>query len=128
MQLAMITGLRRGTSHLTLYQVFGWCPLSERRKNNKLIQLYKILNNETPSYLDDIPFRYNQHYPECTLGNINLRHPTPRKTSFQNSFFISTTDLWNNLNEDTKNICTSLYSFKKSPYKAFKITNLKFFL
>ena len=110
----IITGLRRGTSHAVLYRELGWTSLAERRSNSKLIQLYKILNDDTPTYLSDILFRYNQYDPgyERRNRNTDLKHPPPRKASFQNSFFISTIDLWNNLNDDIKNICTSLYSFK----------------
>ena len=112
----IISGLRRGTSQAVLYRELGWTSLAERRSNSKLIQLYKILNDGTPTYLSDILFRYNQHDPgyEFRNRNTDLKHPTPRTASFQNSFFISTIDLWNNLNDDIKNSCTSLYSFKKA--------------
>ena len=49
----IITGLRRGTSHAILYKELGWVPLSDRRKNHKLIHFYKILNNDTPSYINN---------------------------------------------------------------------------
>ena len=52
----IITGLRRGTSHAVLYRELGWTSLAERRSNSKLIQLYKILNDDTPTYLSDILF------------------------------------------------------------------------
>lgn len=108
----IITGLRRGTSHSILYAELGWSSLTERRKNSKLIHFYKILNNETPSYLNAILDRYNQHQTEYTLRNQNLRYPVPRTTSFKNSFFPSTIDAWNNL-DDNLNNATSLYDFKK---------------
>lgn len=41
-----------------------------------------------------------------------MRHPTPRTTSFQNSFFLSTIDAWNNIDLALNN-STSLYSFKR---------------
>ena len=52
--IRIITGLRRGTSHEVLYAEVGLSSLAERRKDAKLIQFYKILNNEAPAYIDDI--------------------------------------------------------------------------
>lgn len=108
----IVTGLRKGTSQDVLYNELGWASLSERRKNNKLIQFFKILNNEAPSYLDDIVKKFNDHQSDYPLRNQQLKHPTPRTTSYKNSFFISTTDLWNSIDISLAN-ATSLYSFKK---------------
>ena len=108
----IITGLRKGTSHQVLLNEAGLAPLAARRQNAKLIQFYKILNNESPTYIDEIIRKINTHNTEYNLRNTNLKHPTPRTSSYQNSFFIATTDLWNNLDPELKN-CTSLYSFKK---------------
>ena len=108
----IITGLRRGTSHSVLYEELGWCPLSVRRKNSKLIHFYKILNYETPKYINDILDRYNTYQPNYTLRNQTLRYPTPRTTSFKNSYFPSTIDAWNNIDPILNN-ATSLYSLKR---------------
>ena len=74
----IISGLRRGTSQAVLYRELGWTSLAERSSNSKLIQLYKILNDGTPTYLSDILFRYNQHDPgyEFRNRNTDLKHPT----------------------------------------------------
>ena len=109
----IITGLRRGTSHAILYKELGWVPLSERRKNHKLIHFYKILNNDTPSYINNIIDHYNAHDSGYSLRSRNLRHPIPRTTSFKNSYFLSTIDLWINLDLELDN-CTSLHSFKET--------------
>ena len=45
----IITGLRKGTSYDILYNEFGLCSLSKRGNHHKLIQFYKILNDEAPS-------------------------------------------------------------------------------
>ena len=111
--IRIITGLRRGTSHEVLYAEVGLSSLAERRKDAKLIQFYKILNNEAPAYIDDILKNFNQHNTGYNLRNNNLRHPTPSTVSYQKSFFINTTDLWNDLDQELKN-CTSLYSFKNT--------------
>ena len=111
----IIAGLRRGTSHAILYKELGWIPLSERRSNQKLIQFFKILNQDTPAYINTIVDNYNTHNIGYSLRNRNLRHPKPiaRTTYFQKSFFLSTIDLWNNLDPELNN-CTSLHSFKET--------------
>ena len=84
-------------------------------KEEKIVNLftfYKRLNNETPSYLNAILDRYNQHQTEYTLRHQKLGYPVLRTTSFKNSCFPSTIDAWNNLDANLNN-ATSLYSFKK---------------
>ena len=89
----IITSLRRGTSHAILYKELGWVPLSEIRKNHNFIHFYKILNNDTPSYINNIVDHYNTHDSGYSLRSRDLRHPIPRTTSFKNSYFLSTIDL-----------------------------------
>ena len=106
------TGFRKSTSHETLYKEVGFCPLIIRRKHSKLIQFFKILNNESLPYINDIVTKFNTHETGYNLSSSNLRHPIPRTTSYQNSFFIATTDLWNDLDPQLKD-ATPLYSFKQ---------------
>ena len=47
------------------------------------------------------------------MRQTKLKHQTPRTKAYQDSYFISTTDLWNDLSQDLLN-ATSLYSFKKT--------------
>ena len=47
------------------------------------------------------------------MRNAKLKHPTPRTNAYQDSFFISTTDMWNDLSPELQN-ATSLFSFKKT--------------
>ena len=117
--IRIITGLRKGTDHDVLYNEVGLCSLATRRKHAKLIQFYKILNNEAPSYINDIVTKFNTHETGYNLRSTNLRHPTPRTVSYQKSFFIATTDLWNDLDTPLKN-ATSLYSFKQAIKKQIK--------
>ena len=108
----IITGLRRGTSHAILYKELGWVSLSQRRQFNKIIHFFKILNHETPTYINNIIERYNNHDVGYSLRNNNLRYPVPRTTSFKKSYFPATIDMWNNLDPRLAN-CTSLYSLKR---------------
>ena len=52
--IRIITGLRKGTNHDVLYNEVGLCSLATRRKHAEIIQFYKILNNEAPTYIKDI--------------------------------------------------------------------------
>ena len=108
----IITGLRRGTSHDILYDELGWTSLSKRRQDSKLTYFLKILNYETPTYINNILDSYNDHVVPYSLRNNNLRYPKPNSTSFQKSYFPATINLWNNLNPNLAN-CTSLHSFKQ---------------
>ena len=46
-----ITGAWKGSSRSKLYEELGWEALSDRRKCRRTLQLHKIINNKTPSYL-----------------------------------------------------------------------------
>ena len=46
-----VTGTWKGSSRLKLYEELGWESLSDRRKKQRLILFFKIVNNLTPSYL-----------------------------------------------------------------------------
>ena len=48
-----ITGTWQGSNRNKLYDELGWESLSDRKWSRRLIQLYKIRNNRTPSYLRD---------------------------------------------------------------------------
>ena len=57
---------KKGTSHVILYKDLGFCPLPKRqkkkkKKNTKLIQFFKLLNNEAPPYNNDILTIFNTH-------------------------------------------------------------------
>ena len=49
----VVAGCWKGTSTTKLYNELGWESLSDRRKFHRMSLYYKILNNETPSYLSD---------------------------------------------------------------------------
>ena len=84
----IITGSRRGTSHAILYKDLGWVSLSQRIQFIKLIHFFRILNHETPTYINSIKERYNNHDVGYSLRNNNLRYPVPRTTSSKNLTFL----------------------------------------
>ena len=46
-----ISGAWHGSSHSELYEELGWKTLSDRRMCRRVLQIRKIFNNKTPSYL-----------------------------------------------------------------------------
>ena len=48
-----ITGAWNGSSRTKLYEELGWESLSDCRRCRRVLQIHKIYNNQTPSYLTD---------------------------------------------------------------------------
>ena len=92
--LRSICGAVRGTSHRLLYEETGFMPLQERRRRHKLILMYKMLHNLTPSFLFDlidltVPSSYNlRNQPDLIEYHC-------RTDLFAKSFIPSTIKLWN---------------------------------
>ena len=88
-----ITGTIRGTSYEKLNQELGLETLQSRRWFRKLCLFYKIVINQSPSYLlDYIPSTERIYY---TRNAANV----PRKTLY----FPSTIIEWNKLDQDIHN-------------------------
>ena len=99
--LRTIIGAVRGTSHQIIYKESGFVPLQERRRRHKIVLFFKMVNGLTPAFLDP--------YLPPLVSSINPYHrrrplerfvPRCRTVLYQNSFFPSTTQLWNNLLEN----------------------------
>ena len=84
--------------------------LSDRRKFQKLCQLYNILTDRV-TYPDKPLERIATLYPNRHANTIQLSVPFARTNNFKNSFFPSTATLWNSLNCDISPI-NSLASFR----------------
>ena len=96
------TGAYRDTSHVTLLNELGWPTLSKRRDYYKLCQLYKLVNNISPSYLIEyLPINVEHDYG--LRNNNDIRLPHTRTLSYRNSFFPSAIRLWNGTNMGTRN-------------------------
>ena len=75
----------------SLYFETGWEKLDERRKSKKLALIYKIVNNEAPSYLNDLlPNTVNAASNYNLRNTLNFEIPFARLCSYENSFFPST--------------------------------------
>ena len=96
--IRIITGSVRGTSHQKLYNESGFCTLKERRKRHKLIQFHKMINNTCPDYLSDLlPPLVSTTNPYHRRRPYEGIIPSFQTELYRNSFFPSTTLLWNNL-------------------------------
>ena len=101
--LRTIIGSVRGTSHEKLYVESGFIPLKERRERHKLILYFKIVKGMVPDYLVQL-------LPNLVsdLNPYHRRNPLERRTIFcrtelyKDSFFPSTTVLWNTLPDSAK--------------------------
>ena len=74
--------------------------------------MFKIVNNETPGYLKNLlPNRVVDQTQYQLRNNQNYEVPYSRLCSYENSYFPSTLRLWNELDQDTRNL-SSVLEFK----------------
>ena len=89
-----ITGTWKGSSRTKLYEELGWESLSDRRMSRRILQIHKIENNITPSYLKvKLPVHHGLHVG----GNLpktflEYRWKTDR---YKKSFFPDAITQWN---------------------------------
>jgi hypothetical protein len=98
----IISGATSRTSRILIYRELCWETLAERRRQQRLVTFYKIINGLAPQYLvDTLPESQDQVY---NLRNADrLPNFIARTSSFQNSFFPKTIHEWNNLPLDIRN-------------------------
>ena len=108
-----IIGAVRGTSHNKLYTESGFLTLKERRERHKLILYFKIINGLAPAYIERyLPPTVAATNPYHRRNPLERQIPKCNNTLFEESFFISTTYLWNSLPESVK-LTDSLSNFKR---------------
>ena len=89
-----ISGAWRGSNRAKLYEELGWESLSDRRMSRRILQIHKIFNHKTPSYLNDkLP-------PNCRAlfsGNTRntFRQIICKSNRYMNSFFPDAVASWN---------------------------------
>ena len=105
-----ITGTWQGTSRNKLYDELGWESLSDRRWSRRLILLYKIRNDMTPSFLkESLP---RERIPLYSRHKALSYHEFMCHTNkYMNSFFPDVIKSWNNLGLEFHN-SLSLTNFK----------------
>lgn len=110
---------KRSPTHLLLSDV-GWDSLSNRRKNAKVILMYKIVNGLTPPYLRElIPPQVQSTTPYPLRNRRNYRIPPTRTQLSHHSYIPASLRQWNELDPDLRNSRT-LHSFKYKIKSKFK--------
>jgi hypothetical protein len=113
--IRIITGVTFRCKKLYIDRELGWDTLHTRRKIHLLVQLYKIIHQKAPSYLcvilTDLLNRDTDHSYNLR-PNSKLKLPFSRTLTFKNSFFPLSMKLWNELEDDTRNIDT-INAFKR---------------
>ena len=102
--LRIITGMRRGTPHDKLYLESNIEPLQKRRKTQKLLLMFKIINEQTPKYLYEIIQPHINNTLQYNIRHTNyFKTPLCRTVSYQNSYFPLTMKEWNRINVEIRN-------------------------
>ncbi len=114
----IVTGCFKGTSVTGMFSDLAWEPLAKRRINQKLIKYHDIVYERSPEYLRDLlPRLLGQNIRRTRAGSAFLFESYKcSSTSFHNSFFPSTTRLWNSLDSKQRKIITSL-PFRSTLFK-----------
>ena len=93
-----VTGAWQGSSRSKVYEELGWESLPDRRWCRRIIQIHKIVSNNTPSYLKDKLPRYRQPLYSQRNINDNIFHEIRcRSSRYMNSFFPDAITSWNNV-------------------------------
>ena len=92
---AAVTGAWQGSNRSQLYEELGWESLSDRRMCRRVLQIYKITNNMTPSYLKDkLPSNRRPHLFSADIS-YTFRQIRCRSLWYMNSFFPNAVCAWN---------------------------------
>mgnify|MGYP001067214830 CR=1 FL=1 len=109
----IVCGAKRGTSHSAIYDELKWPKLDERRKENKLKFIHRIINNVAPSYLIDLLPLPDENNPYNLRNNDQQKQFRFRTTKFQKSLLPDSIAMWNKLDSASKTI-QNTDCFKKS--------------
>jgi hypothetical protein len=108
----IVTGATARCSSEGLYKETMWEPLNDRRDSHRLVQFYKIINNKAPQYLRNILPNQVGNRTNYMLRNRNeIDTQITRINCLTNSFFPAAVRLWNNLENEIKNL-PSVGAFK----------------
>ena len=88
-----ITGVWQGSSRSKIYDELGWETPSDRRECRRILQIHKIIYNNTFSYLKD---KLPPYCRELFSGNIRTTfHAICKSNRYMNSFFPDAITSWN---------------------------------
>ena len=89
-----ISGAWHGSNRAKLYEELGWESLSDRRMGRRILQIHKIFNNKTPSYLKDkLPTNCRALFSGNTRNTF--RQIMCKSNRYMNSFFPDAVASWN---------------------------------
>ena len=108
-----------------LNEELGWETLSDRRMSRRILQIHKIMNNKTPSYLKDkLP---PNHRPFFNRPLFNVFHEIKLKTDrYKYSFFLQAISSWNKIISHFEDF-PSLYYLKGHVLSFFRPKNKSIF-
>ena len=114
----IVSGAINRTSKELVYSELGWPSLAERRKTQRLTVFHKIVNGDTPKYLQDV-------LPAPTANRENLRSEkdVPKihgMAFFEKTFIPKSITEWNDLDKETKSANTST-TFSKMIKKSHQV-------
>jgi hypothetical protein len=116
----IITGATRSVSIDFLVKEVGWVSLSDRRKIQKLVIVYKAKKGLLPDYLSSLFPPTVSEISSYPLRNNNDYVTIARRTQLYNASFLpSSLELWNNLDPNIRNSQT-LNIFKSRLKNLFK--------
>ena len=89
-----ITGAWQGSSRSKIYDELSWKTLSDRRKYRRVLQIHKIINNNTLSYLNE---KLPPYCREMFSGSMRITFHAIRCKSYRymSSFFPDAIASWN---------------------------------
>ena len=118
-----ITGAWQGSNCSKLNEKLGWETLSDRRMNRRILQLHKIINNKTPSYLKDKLHPNRRPFFNIPLFNV-FRKIKLKTGRYKNSFFLQAISSWNKIIshfEDFPSLDCTFYLFSDPRIKVFLV-------
>ena len=103
-----VTGAWQGTDRVKLYEELGWETLNDRRMCRRLLQVHKIVNDQTPLYLREklppMESKSSKILPQVQIPNqFSVKYGTDR---YLHSFFPDATKNWNNIITDFEDLPT----------------------
>ncbi len=110
----VISGASYDIRSTDVLDALGWQTLDVKRLENKLIMMYKILNNHTVPNLNECFCKRNRIQSNYDLrsSDTDLCLPKPNIECLKKTFRYSGAMQWNHLSEDSK-ISETLSSFKR---------------
>ena len=89
----------------------NWKILDEKRTDNIAVMMYKILNNDAPTYLSS-KFSYRENTYNLRQGELCVNLVRPKTEQLKRSFMYRGSVIWNNLPHHVK-ASPSVHSFKR---------------